>query len=247
MDLKNKNKPKRSKLERMCGDYAILSGMRSSPAPKLLFTNMDAAFLHLFKDWLLFIRGMFNFAFTSFTRINKGIHQCGFVIWIMSVAFFCSINTNEVYLAFKGIGSFYILLAPFWKDIPEIQTLLLTGVNSKVLLAFTILMFVKSGVDVCRVYFGFGNEDDISSRGDSTLYLLTKFAFKKLKIKRFRPNHQIFQSIIDPSMIFAFGLLSFYLDDPYFGTCCFLMGGSEVTIQVANKAETLRKQALKNI
>lgn len=247
MDFKGKNKPKRSKVERRYGDYMLLVGMRETRVFELLFTNMDAALLYLFKDWLMFVRGMFNFAYKSVTGINQGINQSGVVIWLMSVAFLCSINTDEVYLAFKGLGSFYILLAPLWKDASEIQTLFLTGVNSKVLLGYTMLVFIKSGVDVFRVYLGFGNEEEISSRGDSILYLLTQFIFKKLRVKRVRPNHQIFQSIIDPSIIFAIGLISFYLGDPYFGTCCFLMGGSEVTIQVANKAETLRKQSLKNI
>lgn len=246
MDLNKNKKPKRSKVERRYGDYMLLVGMRETKAFKLLFTNMDAALLYLLKDWLLFVRGMFNFAFTTVTRVNHGIGQCGFVIWIMSVAFFCSINTNQVYLAFKGVGSFYILTSPFWKDTAEIKTLLLTETNSKALLGFTILMCLTSLVHVIRVYLGFGS-NDISSRGDSSLYILTKFLLKKFRVKRFKPNHQVFQSIVDPSVIFAFGLLSFYLNDPYFGTCCFLMGGSEVTIQVANKAETLKKQTLRSI
>lgn len=94
MDLNKNKKPKRSKVERRYGDYMLLVGMRETKAFKLLFTNMDAALLYLLKDWLLFVRGMFNFAFTSVTRINHGIGQYGFVIWMMSVAFFCSINTN---------------------------------------------------------------------------------------------------------------------------------------------------------
>ena len=243
--LKNKQPEKLVKTEKKYGDYPIISGAMKSSIWKAFLTNWDTAFVLLIKYWFSFTRGMINYSFCNVFRSNAGINQSGIIISLMSCLFITSINSSEIWLLTKGLGAFYIPISIFWKSKDEMIEMVITNRNSTILFYYNILLIATSLISICKMYLGRTDQEDLSSRGTSKLFLLTKWVFKKLKIRRIKPRRQFFEGTLEPIILIATGIL-LYRTDIYAAVFFLLMALSEITIQVTNIAATLKKKTLIN-
>ena len=233
------------KTETKYGDYCLISSLQS-PIWKELLTNSDKAFSRVFKNWFLFQRGMFNFCFFNIFRTNAGINQSGICVSIASCLFLASINSPDIWLFTKGLGLFYIPISMFWKTSDEMVTMLITESNSTLLLYYNGLLIITSLISIFKMYLGYTDQDDLSSRGTSRIYLFFKWVFRKLKIKKVKVNRQFIEGVLEVLILIAIGAL-LYKSDKYGAVFFFLMAFSEISIQVSNKAATIKKLTLMHV
>lgn len=227
------------KKEGKYGDYALVNGCLKSPVWKLIFTNFEKAFWMISKQWFLFVRGMFNFAFCCVFRKTAGINQSGLLISTATLFFFFSINCSEIWILFKGIGLFYIPISVFWKSYDEILDMLVTYINSTILLYYNFLLLITSIISVLKFYLGKTDQEDYSSRGTSRLYLFIKWVIKKSRNRKINVSKQFIESIVEPSLLILTSILLFS-HDAYASVVFMLMAISEISIQVINKAVSIQ-------
>lgn len=237
---------KAPKKEFFVGDFDLFLRIKESTFWRYLFTNFDKALGILIIGYFLLSKAIVNHAFIAVVRTNPGIKQSGIVALLLSISVLLSINTEHLHTIVKGLGMFILPIICTWKDWEEIKTIVWVDTYSTNLKMYTIVMACLATFYSIRVHLGYGNKD-ISSRGDSWLFLGLKFIIKKFKIRNVQ-LHQIkliIEAVIEPAIFFIAGILN-YQNDAVFSVFLIAMAVSEISIQFINKCHRLKHQAILN-
>jgi hypothetical protein len=237
---------KAPKKEFFVGDFDLFLRIKESKFWRYLFTNFDKALGILIIGYFLLSKAIVNHAFVTLVRTNPGIRQSGLIALILSILFLLSLNTEHLHSIIKGLGMLILPIVCSWKDWEEIKTMVWIDTHSKSLKIYTIIMVCLSTFYTVRVHLGFGNKD-ISSRGDSWLFLGLKFLIKKSKFRKIQ-LHQlklIIEAVVEPAIFLIIGILN-YQNDAVFSVFLLAMAASEISIQFINKCHRLKHQAILN-
>lgn len=241
--LKHNYQEKRVKKERKFGDHSILIGCISSPVWKVLLTNFNKAIFLIIKDWFRFVRGMINYCFCNVFRTSSGVNQSGFLISISSCLYLLSYNSTHIPFWLTGCGIFYIPSVCFFKSSDEMIAMLMVGVHSEILNYYSLLLIVTSLISLFKIILGKADSDGLSSRGISRIYLGLKWIFRKLKIKKIKISRPFIEGVLEPILLFIAAFILYDIDW-YASIFILLMGLSELSINLYNKAVTLKQHTL---
>lgn len=245
--MMKKTTRKQLKREPQLGDFSVLVGILKSPLWKAFLVNTDKAILLLLKYWAGWFRGMINWSFCAVFRTkNVGENQNGWLISCSAIFFLISFNSTSIWLAFKGLGTYYLPISLFWKTEEEMLSILFFDINSKIVLGYTFLVMLSSLYRIYFFHFGKKNNDELSDRGISWVYLFFKGLFRIFKVRNTHINREFIESKIEPLLLGCISMVLFNIDK--YGSGLFaIMFLSEVTIQAYNKAITLKHWSFENI
>lgn len=214
------------------GDGELLLTIRDSRLLQSFF-NKDNTLKLLVTELLRLKLAMFSFAVGAIFRHRYGGRTVGLFLSVLTILMCMGLNSDFLYLPVKPFFPFIAPFFPVFVDTQFWQEFIFEDIQSTALFYYTWIFLLASLFHTGCIYFGFGNADDPTKRGDSIIY----HAFFRYTLVSEYMVQAVFEPVITALVACIFWFL---VEDKLFALFLAISALSQMLQEVLDKAYQTR-------
>lgn len=223
----------RFRIAPLYGDAEILLTLWRTDFWKQLFTKNSHSWMVVLREFFKLKLAMLSFSTNALFRYKFGSRTVGLVLSILATLMIVGWNSSYLYVIAKPIFPFTAgFFVPF-KDASFWHNLILDDIYSTPMLYYTCAFLTLALVHSISIWFGFGNNDDPTKRGNSIIYAVF---FKYTRVSEF-----FVQAVLEPVVIcLTAGCLWYFTEEKVFALFLATSGLSTLVQEILDRAYQTR-------